>query len=132
MKRKAALFTPKWPAGFSTVVERKWAMHIGPPTDKQTVMHVSYHETGLTVDQRDSFISFLFGRSTPYMHEWLAEVATRLINDRLTSTWVQEQNFCKDLATTCGLNITAIFNFPSEEEELPANYYPLAFILSSN
>ena len=93
-------------------------------------MHVSYHGADLTTTQRNSFIQFLLSRTTPYMHNWLAETATRLVNDALTLPWVEDQIFCKDLASECGLRLTAVFNFPSEHEELPTSHYPLAFILT--
>ena len=131
MKRKAALFDQKWPTEFSTMVERKWQMCIGHPTNRQTVMHVSYHGTELSVTQRNSFIRFLLSRTTSYMHNWLGESATRLVNDALTLSWAQEQPFCKDMASECGLRISTVFNFPTDNEELPDSHYPLAFIITS-
>ena len=131
-KRKAALFAQNWPTKFSTMVERKWNMHIGPPTGpKMTIMHASYHETDLTWRQRRAFLDFLASRETPYMHRWLEAVTQKFMNDRLTETWINSQDFCKDLRSACGVRIVAVFNFPCETEELPDDHYPLAFVLSS-
>ena len=65
------------------------------------------------------------------MHQWLADVTHHLLNGTLTAEWANTQNFCKDLKAACGVKITLVFNFPCENEELPEDHFPLAFVLSS-
>ena len=132
MKRKAVLFDPNWPTTFSTMAERKWSMHIGPPIGpKLTVLHSSYHETDLTWRQRRAFQEFLTSRETPYMHRWLESVTHEFLCNRLTENWINSQDFCKDLKAVCDARIVAVFNFPCANEELPEDHFPLAFILST-
>ena len=133
MKRKAVRLGSDWPAKFYTMAERKWNMHIGPPVGpKNTVLHSSYHETDLTPRQRRAFLNFLVSRETPYMHQWLADVTHHFLNGTLTEAWINSHTFCKDLSEVCDAKITMVFNFPCDNEELPEDHFPLAFVISSN
>ena len=128
LPRRAALLVDEWPTTFTTMLEQRFNMDVGPHS---MILTVSYLGNQLTDRQRRDIKVFLVNRRTEQMHSWLTEVTTRLQENALSAEWVRSQDFSKDLEFICRIRIAAVFNFPCDTPTIPNGRYPLAFILTS-
>ena len=127
LETKAVKFTEKWPQEFQIIANRKWFNMV--VLENNVTMSVSYTYESLSEKQKKDFSVFLVNRRHVQIIKWLMDVAEKLAKDELTETWMNNQDFYKDLKFICQLKCTAIWNFPAKGKYLPPGKLPIAFHL---